>query len=203
MANILTAAEAATVLRCATDDPLMLVLLAGVDAYIEMATGRAWQNDATIRDEAKNAARILLVRMHEDPGALGQPMPALSWGLSACLVQLEGLALTLETVGIPDEAFAVRASMPAEGATDIAVGIHPVLVFNHAIEDENDVVLVDASGAVVSCTKAVDVTRKIVTLTPSTDLNSGASYTLDLEGVVDLFGQVLDETANIEFETVS
>lgn len=201
MPNILSAADGAKVLRCATDDPLMLVLLAGVDAYIEMATGRAWQNDATIREEAKNAARILLVRMHEDPGALGMPTASLSWGLSACLAQLEGLALTLETAGVPDEAFAVRASMPADGATEIAVGIHPVIVFNHVVDDEDDVVLLDASGAVVTCTKAVDASGKIVTLTPSTDLNPGASYTIDLDGVADTFGQVLDETANIEFET--
>ena len=92
MPNILSAEEGAKVLRCATDDPLMLVLLAGVDAYIEMATGRDWQNDATIREEAKNAARILLVRAHEDPGAMAQPPASLSWGLSACLAQLEALA---------------------------------------------------------------------------------------------------------------
>jgi hypothetical protein len=93
VANILTAAEAATVLRVDVDDDNAFDLLPQVDAYIKNATGRDWAADATILPEAKTAARILLVRAHEDPGALGQPPQALSWGLSACLLQLEALAL--------------------------------------------------------------------------------------------------------------
>ncbi len=93
MANILTAAEAATVLRCEATDPAMLALLDQVDAYINNATGRDWTLDHPIRPEAKSAARILLVRAHEDPGAMAQPAVALSWGLQACLVQLEVIAL--------------------------------------------------------------------------------------------------------------
>jgi len=93
MANILTAAEAANVLRCEVDDLLMLDLLEQVDAYINNATGRDWTLDNPICPEAKSAARILLVRAHEDPGAMSQPVDSLSWGLQACLMQLEALAL--------------------------------------------------------------------------------------------------------------
>lgn len=92
-ATILTAAEAASILRCLTTDEQMLQLLPQVDAYIWNATGWNWTVDATIRPEAKAAARILLVRAHEDPGALAQTPAALSWGLSACLLQLETLAM--------------------------------------------------------------------------------------------------------------
>lgn len=89
--NILSAEEGAIVLRCEEDDDSMLLLLPAIDAYIEQATGRRWQDDDPVREEAKNAARILLVRAHEDPGAMSQPATALSWGLTACLVQLEAL----------------------------------------------------------------------------------------------------------------
>lgn len=94
MANILTAAEAATVLRCDQADADMLQLLPSVDAYLKNATGRDWAADTPIRPEAKSAARMLLVRWHEDPGGMAAGS-ALGFGLSACLVQLEAVALQL------------------------------------------------------------------------------------------------------------
>lgn len=94
MANILTETEAANALRCAETDPAMLDLLPQVDAYIKNATGRDWAADEPIRPEAKTAARILLVRAHEDPGAMSAGA-ALSFGLTAALVQLEAIALQL------------------------------------------------------------------------------------------------------------
>jgi hypothetical protein len=95
VANILTVTEAANALRTAEDDLAMLDLLPQVDAYIKNATGRDWAADNPVRPEAKSAARILLVRAHEDPGAMAQPAGSLGWSLSACLVQLEALAWQL------------------------------------------------------------------------------------------------------------
>jgi len=88
---ILTTTESATVLRCAEDDPNMLMLLPAIDAYIKMATGRDWAADTTIREEAKNAARMLLVQWHENPAMVGSSSP-LSFGLMATLTQLEAIA---------------------------------------------------------------------------------------------------------------
>jgi hypothetical protein len=93
VANILTVTEAATVLRTEETDQNMLDLLPQVDGYIKNATGRDWAADSPVRPEAKAAARILLVRAHEDPGAMAQPAASTSWALTACLVQLEALAL--------------------------------------------------------------------------------------------------------------
>jgi hypothetical protein len=93
MANILTAAEAATVLRCDVTDQAMLDLLPQVDAYVNYATGRDWTLDHPIRPVAKSAARILLTRAHEDPGAMSQPANSISWGLQACMMQLQAIAL--------------------------------------------------------------------------------------------------------------
>lgn len=92
MANILTASEAATVLRCASTDADMLALLPLVDAYIKNATGRDWTADAVIHPDAKEAARMLLVIWHEDPGRIVAD-GSLSFGLRSVLTQLEAISL--------------------------------------------------------------------------------------------------------------
>ncbi|OGO26428.1 MAG: hypothetical protein A2136_05480 [Chloroflexi bacterium RBG_16_54_11] len=89
---ILTTSEAATVLRCEEDDPLMLALLSAVDAYIFRATGRRWEDDTTIEEMAKQAARILITQWHEDPAMGASQQAVLSAGLTACLTQLEAMA---------------------------------------------------------------------------------------------------------------
>jgi hypothetical protein len=91
MATILTATEAATVLRCATTDQDMLDLLPLVDQYIKNATGRDWTADAAVNPTAKAAARMLMTLWHENPAMIGQGIGSLNWGLSAALTQLEAL----------------------------------------------------------------------------------------------------------------
>jgi len=90
-ATILTASEAANVLRCLTTDTLMLQLLPQVDDYIQTATGRDWAADTTIHPIAKAAAQMLLTMWHENPSMIGN-VGALPGGLSACLTQLEAMA---------------------------------------------------------------------------------------------------------------
>jgi hypothetical protein len=92
MTDILTAAEAAAVLRVDVDDADMLALLPVVDRYIENATGRKWQDDSTIDNAAKAAARMLLVMWYENPAMVGK-VDVLNHGLNAALTQLEALAL--------------------------------------------------------------------------------------------------------------
>jgi hypothetical protein len=90
--NILSAAEAAIVLRCSIDDTDMLVLLPMIDKYIIGATGRDWTEESPIREEAKSAARMLLVMWHENPAMIGS-VGVLEFGLNAALTQLEAIAL--------------------------------------------------------------------------------------------------------------
>jgi len=89
---ILTAAEGSEVLRCEVDDAEMLALLPLIDDYIKDATGHDWASDTTIHPKAKSAARMLLVMWHENPGMLANGQTALSFGLKACLAQLEAAA---------------------------------------------------------------------------------------------------------------
>lgn len=87
--SILTVYEASKYLRCAEDDPKMIELLPQVDEYIRQATGRDWSEDNLIDQSAKSAARMLIVRAFEDPGALVLPADGISFGLPAVLLQLE------------------------------------------------------------------------------------------------------------------
>lgn len=90
MTNILTAQEAANVLRCETTDPLMANLLDAIDLYIKTATGRDWAGDTTINAVAKSAARMLLVMWYENPGMVSTgDNSSLSYGIRAVLQQLE------------------------------------------------------------------------------------------------------------------
>lgn len=91
MANILSASEAATVLRCEVTDADMLALLPLVDDYIKHATGHDWKSDTSVDPRAKAAARMLLTLWHENPGMIGSE-GALSFGLRAALAQLEATA---------------------------------------------------------------------------------------------------------------
>jgi len=73
------------------------MLLPIVDAYLANATGMDWAEDPSmIPNEAKSAARMLLVMWHENPAMIGMPGSSLGFGLAAVLMQLKALALQLE-----------------------------------------------------------------------------------------------------------
>lgn len=190
MANILTETEAANALRCDEDDPGMLDLLPMVDKYVENATGRDWTADNPIRPEAKAAARMLLVRWHEDPGGMAAGV-ALGWGLSSAFTQLEALALTLETDGVPDEKLAI---VTHNMTTEMALEANLVIVFNHemAAGATTHVTLENAAGSTVAVTNTLDATGKILTVNPNANLTASSSYTLVIDHAADIYGQTLD-----------
>ena len=118
---ILTATEASNVLKCEIDDPTMLALLPAIDAYIVRATGHDWAADTTIPQEAKSAARILLVQWHEDPGMMAGGTVVLSAGLTACLAQLEAMALYYYIFEGIDGAGSITLSAAMEGDTVVSL----------------------------------------------------------------------------------
>ena len=79
MANILTAAEAANVLRCLTTDAAMLQLLPQVDKYIKTATGRDWTADTTIERNCQSRCTDAAGDVARSTGAdrAGNYLPAL------------------------------------------------------------------------------------------------------------------------------
>lgn len=201
MANILTAAEAANLLRTVQTDPDMLALLPLVDAYLKNATGRDWAGDSSIRPEAKSAARMLLVMWHENPSMIGQGITSLTHGLSAALLQLEALALELETSGVPGEDLELTACFPSDGSIDVAITANMVLIFNHEMASgaTASVSLKDAAGAVVAGTNSLDATTKILTVNPTASLISEAYYTLVITHAADVYGMTLE--TEIRFRT--
>ena len=89
MSNLLTATEAAQYVRTEDSDPVLLMLLPQIDAYVQAATGRDWTADETTHPMAKTAAGILLVAWYDDPAQVGSPAS----NASAALMQLEAEAL--------------------------------------------------------------------------------------------------------------
>ena len=204
MANILTETEAAAVLRVEEDDALMIDMLSQVDAYIEYATGRDWTADDPVRAEAKAAARMLLVKWYEDPGAMGVAFGgALGFGLGAALMQLEALALELEDVGTPVEALAIRTSMPVDGAYDISRQANLVVIFNHKMASvaPSSASLADLAGNAVATTNSLDATGKILTVSPNSALSVSTNYVLSLTAIADVYGLTLTDT--IRFKTAA
>lgn len=124
MANILTAAEAANVLRCETTDATMLQLLPMIDKYILNATGHDWASDSSILPEAKSAAQMLLVMWYENPAMIAGGISSLNFGLSAALVQLEAIALRyIEFEGISSAGYISLPGVKEGDTIETLVGI--------------------------------------------------------------------------------
>ena len=200
--SILTAAEAALVLKIPADDSLMLSLLPGVDVYIKDATGRDWAGDDTIREEAKNAARILIALWYDNPAMVSlSSVISLPWGLRACLVQLEALAAELESSGVPDEALEIVSSMPADGDIDIALVATMTVIFNHDMASGvTSAIALTESGASVAGSAALDATSRILTFTPDSSLSASTTYVIEIDAAPDSYGYTVSK--DITFKTV-
>ena len=98
----------------------------------------------------------------------------------------ELLALFAATI----EDLAMDTIVPADDATDIAVDSTIVMTFNNAIQEEA-IVVTDADGTIVAGTKAWDATNKILTFTPTSDLDASTVYLVTVAGVVDVYAQTL------------
>lgn len=89
MTNILSPNEAANFVRTDASDPILLMLLPQVDAYVQQATGRDWTADAMIHSAAKAAAGMLLTYWYDNPAAIGTSPE----GSGSAFLQLEAEAL--------------------------------------------------------------------------------------------------------------
>jgi len=106
---------------------------------------------------------------------------------------------TPDTTTVPD-VFALSSSDPEDGATEIVVGVEPKLTFNNRIKSF-DITLVDTVTLVaVECAIALDVTGKILTVSPTVALEAATKYALVVSRVTDVYGQSLTGTV-IDFTT--
>ena len=90
-------------------------------------------------------------------------------------------------------AIALSTIVPANGGTNISKSTTIVITFNNKIQSES-ISVVKADGTVVSFTKAWDVDGKILTITPSTTLSGSTLHIVNVNGVTDIYGQVLTAT---------
>ena len=81
-------------------------------------------------------------------------------------------------------------TVPADGASGVAVNANVVLTFNNAIVNEAIVVTSD-EGVIVAGSKTWDTTGKILTFNPTANLSASTTYLVTIAGVVDIYGQLL------------
>lgn len=102
---------------------------------------------------------------------------------------------------------------PLDNATDVAITVTPTITFSKAIRNIDDseitdvnvgslLTFTDPSKAPVPFTAAIDGTKKIITVTPSSNLTNEVYYTLSIAPVEDVTNNAT-ETQSVTFSTVS
>jgi hypothetical protein len=100
---------------------------------------------------------------------------------------------TPDTVAAP-AAIALSSIVPADEASNIAVSSAIVLTFNNPIAGDA-VSVISAGGDIVPVTKAYDAAKKILTITPNSNLTTNTTYIVAVAGVIDVYGQALAAVA--------
>lgn len=107
---------------------------------------------------------------------------------------------TPTTAGAP-AAVAMSSILPIDGEAAAAKASTIVITFNNEIASEA-VSLTKDDGTIKALSKAWDVTKKILTLTPTTALAGTTTYLVCINGVTDVYGQIL-AAAVTDFTTVA
>lgn len=107
---------------------------------------------------------------------------------------------TPATAGAPS-AVALSSAVPADGEPAFTATDNIVLTFNNAI-DSNAISIVKVDGTLVAGVASWDAAKKIYTFNPTDPLTAGADYIININGVVDIYGQAL-ATAALNFTVAS
>lgn len=97
-------------------------------------------------------------------------------------------------------AIALSSIVPADGEGAAAITADVVMTFNNEIQDEA-ISVATAAGVLVAGTKTWDTTGKILTFNPTDPLANATTYLVAINGVVDIYNQVLAPTIK-DFTTV-
>jgi phi13 family phage major tail protein len=109
-------------------------------------------------------------------------------------------AQTPDTTSAPS-AIALSSSVPADGAAAVNKALPLTLTFNNKIASEA-ISLIKADGTLTAVTKTWDAAGKVLTLTPSSALAGTTTYIMAINGVVDVYGQALADSAR-DFTTAA
>jgi len=106
--------------------------------------------------------------------------------------ELKGDGKPNYTPGVAPAALTLSISNPANNAVGVALTVKPALTFNNALSSYISIVLLnETDNALVANTMALDVTNKILTITPGANLVTGKTYDIILTGITDIYGQEL------------
>lgn len=94
----------------------------------------------------------------------------------------------------PPSAIALSTILPADGAESVSKSTTVVLTFNNKISRESISLIDGTDGDPVAIEKTWDTTGKILTITPDAALDGETTYIVAINGVVDIYGQVLPAT---------
>lgn len=132
---------------------------------------------------------------------------------SAKLAILEGILYGSEAVDarlpLPDEIGSIFAastptaitvtSDPTDAETAVLVSDNMLLTFNNKVNKEN-IIITSSAGELIPVSKTWDITGKILTINPLSDLSAATMYLINVVGVVDIYSQTLAPTV-INFTT--
>lgn len=90
-------------------------------------------------------------------------------------------------------ALALSTIVPADDATGVSVSANIVMTFNNEIAEESIVVMTDL-GAIVAGAKTWDVTGKILTFNPTSDMDAATLHIVMINNVSDVYSQALATT---------
>lgn len=92
------------------------------------------------------------------------------------------------------------SSNPADGAIGVAVNTEPVLTFNKRITAYTISLVNYSTKDSITVTAELDITGKILTITPNSNLDAATKYAIVIKSVIAYSGQKLDYTV-ISFTT--
>lgn len=92
-------------------------------------------------------------------------------------------------------------SVPTDEETAVLVSDSIVLTFNNKVIEDN-IIVTSSTGSIVPVNKTWDVTGKILTINPITDLSAATMYLVNIVGVIDMYNQTLAPTV-VNFTTAA
>lgn len=106
-----------------------------------------------------------------------------SWNLSAGEVKFSPIFTTLVSQLAAASTVLAMVGDPADGSTGVPVDVKPVLTFNRKLASYSaSLMLYDTQDAVTSSV-TLDVTGKVLTLTPASGLAAGTKYAIAISAV--------------------
>lgn len=108
---------------------------------------------------------------------------------------------TPDTSGTPD-ALSIESTVPADEATGVAVDTALTLTCNNAISSYSITLMDVALTTPVTVTSSLDTTKKIITITPSSNLSNNKQYAVVVGNITDIYGQKVENQV-IDFTTVA